>query len=349
MTDPSIKVSVVIPIYNQEHYLRACLDSLLEQTFTSFEVLAVNDGSTDASAAIVQEYERRDPRFHLIDKPNGGVSAARNTGIAHACGQWIGFIDPDDYVAVDYLQVLYDAATSSDDLPDIVMSTCIACDGARKSRQHFFPEPFTACTPREKKPLYHQLLDGSYQQSKGFVTAIGVPWGKLYLHSFITDNNLHFDPQLTRMEDNLFNIQAFHDARRIMYLDYAGYYYRVSDLLSHTYSGILQGTYHHAINECGSLLEAYGLLDDEDLYRAWNTEQVNLYFQELKAAIDQAPPRWGSVHRAAAQCRRALEARMRRIDNHALARGASIQYAALTNPTVNGAVTGILWLRRYVR
>ena len=90
MTDPSIKVSVVIPIYNQEHYLRACLDSLLEQTFTSFEVLAVNDGSTDASAAIVQEYERRDPRFHLIDKPNGGVSAARNTGIAHACGQWIG-------------------------------------------------------------------------------------------------------------------------------------------------------------------------------------------------------------------------------------------------------------------
>ena len=154
MTDPSIKVSVVIPIYNQEHYLRACLDSLLEQTFTSFEVLAVNDGSTDASAAIVQEYERRDPRFHLIDKPNGGVSAARNTGIAHACGQWIGFIDPDDYVAVDYLQVLYDAATSSDALTDIVMSTCIACDGANKSRQHFFPEPFTACTSREKKPLY---------------------------------------------------------------------------------------------------------------------------------------------------------------------------------------------------
>lgn len=138
MTDPSIKVSVVIPIYNQEHYLPACLDSLLKQDFASFEVLAVNDGSTDASAAIVQEYERHDPRFHLIDKPNGGVSSARNTGIAHACRQWIGFIDPDDYVAVDYLQVLYDAATSSDDLPDIVMSTCIACDGARKSRQHFF-------------------------------------------------------------------------------------------------------------------------------------------------------------------------------------------------------------------
>lgn len=346
MTDSTIKVSVVIPIYNQEHYLRACLDSLLKQTFTSFEVLAVNDGSTDASAAIVQEYERREPRFHLIDKPNGGVSSARNAGIAHARGQWICFIDPDDDVAADYLQTLYDATLGSDDSPDIVMSTCIACDGARKSRQHFFPEPFTACTPHEKKPLYHQLLDGSFQQSKGFVTAIGVPWGKLYLHSFLTANGLHFDPQLTRMEDNLFNIQAFHAARRIMYLDYAGYYYRVSDLLSHTYSGILQGTYHHAIDECGSLLETYGLLEDEELYRAWNTEQVNLYFQELKAAIDQASPRLGGARRAAAQCMRMLGPRMRRIDERALARSARIQYAALTNPMVNGAVAGLLWLRR---
>ena len=346
MTDTTIEVSVVIPIYNQEHYLRACLDSLWKQTFMRFEVLAVNDGSTDASAAIVREYEHRDSRFHLIDKPNGGVSSARNAGIAHACGQWICFIDPDDYVAADYLQTLYDATMCSDDSPDIVMSTCIACDGTRKSRQRFFPEPFTACTPHEKKPLYRQLLDGSFQQSKGFVTAIGVPWGKLYLHSFLAANDLHFDPQLTRMEDNLFNIQAFHDARRIIYLDYAGYYYRVSDLLSHTYSGMLQGTYHHAIDACGSLLESYGLLDDGDLYRAWNTEQVNLYFQELKAAIGQASSRWGSAHRAAMQCMRMLGTRMRRVDKRALARNARIQYAALTNPLVNAAVVGLLWLRR---
>lgn len=185
MTDPNIKVSVVIPIYNQEHYLRACLDSLLEQTFTSFEVLAVNDGSTDASAAIVQEYERRDPRFHLIDKPNGGVSAARNTGIAHACGQWIGFIDPDDYVAVDYLQVLYDAATSSDDLPDIVMSTCIACDGARKSRQHFFPEPFTACTPREEAavpPVARRFLSAEQRVCDCYWSTVGKAVSPLVYH-----------------------------------------------------------------------------------------------------------------------------------------------------------------------
>ena len=338
-------VSIVIPVYNQQAYISDCLESLLRQTFTDFEVLAVDDGSTDDSAAIIAQIAERDARIRLVRQPNGGVSAARNTGLAHARGAWICFIDPDDYVADDYLRTLYDACDVAHDVPDIVMSTCIACDGERKVRQRFFPASFTACTMEEKKPLFHQLLDGSHLQPDGFVTAIGVPWGKLYRHAFITGNALRFDPQLSRMEDNLFNIQAFHDAHRIVYLDYAGYYYRVSDLMAHTFGGIRQGTFHHAIDECASLLDAYGLLDNEALCRAWNAEQLNLYFQELKAAAADHPRRLRDARRACAQCMCALRPRMRRIDKRALSRGERIRYAALTNPMMNGAMATLLWTK----
>ncbi|PAU70240.1 glycosyltransferase [Bifidobacterium italicum] len=350
MADPDVQagtpaVSVVIPIYNQQEYIGECLESLLRQTFTDFEVLAVDDGSTDKTADIITQFANRDPRVRLIGQPNGGVSSARNTGLTHARGAWICFIDPDDYVADGYLRTLYDVCEGTKDTPDIVMSTCIACDGEHKARQRFFPESFTASTREEKQPLFHQLLDGSYLQSKGFVTAIGVPWGKLYRHAFITGNGLRFDPQLSRMEDNLFNIQAFHAARRIVYLDYAGYYYRVSDLMAHTYGGILQGTFHHAIDVSASMLDAYGLLDDEAMYRAWNAEQVNLYFQELKAAAASQPHRLRDVRRACAQCMRTLRPRMHSVDRHALSRGERLRYAALTDPVMNGAMAALLWLK----
>lgn len=338
-------ISVIIPIYNQQAYIGGCLDSLLKQDFWDFEVLAVDDGSTDASAAVIARYADRDPRIRLIGQSNGGVSSARNAGLDHARGTWICFIDPDDHVANDYLRTLHDACIRTNDTPDIVMSTCIACDEEHKARQRFFPESFTACTMEEKQPLFHQLLDGSYLQSKGFVTAIGVPWGKLYRHTFITGNGLRFDPQLSRMEDNLFNIQAFHAARRIVYLDYAGYYYRVSDLMAHTYGGILQGTFHHAIDVSASMLDAYGLLDDEALYRAWNAEQVNLYFQELKAAAASQPHRLRDVRRACAQRMHTLRPRMRSVDRHALSRGERLRYAALTDPVMNGAMAALLWLK----
>ena len=103
-------ISVIIPVYNAEKYIARCLDSLLAQTYTDFEAIAIDDGSADGSFAICQAYGEKDPRFHAIHQENQGVSAARNAGIDRARGDYIAFIDADDYVLPDYLEQLLQAA-----------------------------------------------------------------------------------------------------------------------------------------------------------------------------------------------------------------------------------------------
>lgn len=99
-------VSVIVPVYKAEKYLRKCLDSLLAQTFKDFELLLIDDGSPDKSGAICDEYARRDTRIHVFHKKNGGVSSARNMGLDHAQGEWIAFVDADDWVDKSFLDVL---------------------------------------------------------------------------------------------------------------------------------------------------------------------------------------------------------------------------------------------------
>lgn len=100
-------ISVVVPVYNAERYLAACLDSLLAQTYQELEILAVDDGSTDRSYALCKEYAAKDRRVRVIHQENQGVGAARNTGIQNATGGYISFVDSDDYVKADYFEQLY--------------------------------------------------------------------------------------------------------------------------------------------------------------------------------------------------------------------------------------------------
>ena len=102
-------ISVIIPVYNTESYIGICLESLVEQTYTNFEVIMIDDGSTDNSGEICQEYTERDSRFHYYRKENGGVSSARNLGIEYSRGNYLTFVDSDDWVEEDYLEVLYNA------------------------------------------------------------------------------------------------------------------------------------------------------------------------------------------------------------------------------------------------
>ena len=114
-------ISVIVPIYNVENYIRQCLDSILSQSYENFECLLINDGSTDASASICREYVAKDARFRYFEKENGGVSSARNLGIERSGGAYITFIDSDDWVEFDYLEVLYSAIIQ--ETADISVST----------------------------------------------------------------------------------------------------------------------------------------------------------------------------------------------------------------------------------
>lgn len=107
------KVSIVVPLYNKSKYISATLDSILKQNFSDYEVVVVDDGSTDRSLEIVSQYVKRDCRFHVISIPNGGVSNARNIGLMHAQGEWIQFLDGDDLIDQDYLIKAVDMAEKS--------------------------------------------------------------------------------------------------------------------------------------------------------------------------------------------------------------------------------------------
>ena len=106
MGNTNPKISVIIPVYNAEKYLRRCVDSILAQIFTDFELLLIDDGSKDKSGVICDEYAKKDNRVKVFHKENGGVSSARNLGLDNARGEWIGFIDSDDMVKPEYLDGL---------------------------------------------------------------------------------------------------------------------------------------------------------------------------------------------------------------------------------------------------
>ena len=100
------KISIIVPVYNVEKYIHKCINSILDQSLTEFELILVDDGSPDRSGEICDEYSKKDNRIKVIHKSNGGVSSARNIGIDKACGEYIGFVDPDDYIDVNMYERL---------------------------------------------------------------------------------------------------------------------------------------------------------------------------------------------------------------------------------------------------
>lgn len=183
-------VSVIVPIYNAENYLAACLDSVLAQTERDFELLLVNDGSTDSSLVICRDYEQRDGRVRVFDKPNGGVSSARNMGLDRATGEWVLFIDSDDTITPDTLEVCLNHSEGSD---FVRFSFKILYDGAREERQRVAPVSST------KEFLHLQLTQRN-------CTTISMSGG-IYRRRLFVDNNILFDSNIVYGEDWLVAVQ----------------------------------------------------------------------------------------------------------------------------------------------
>ena len=164
------QVSIVIPVYNVETYLRQCLDSVLGQTFSNFEVLLVNDGSTDNSGVICQEYARLDSRFKYFEKENGGVSDARNSGLDLAHGDYVTFLDADDFLFEDHLEKLYIATTLSD--ADIMIGGYSRFDGSDFYfyKDHFKRDSLISFTSTQAIQFLDSMLD---IQFFNFSTACG--------------------------------------------------------------------------------------------------------------------------------------------------------------------------------
>lgn len=206
-------VSVIIPIYNVEAFLSQCLDSVIAQTYTNLEIILVNDGSPDNSAAICKEYAEKDSRIVYIKQNNAGLSAARNHGMRLAKGDYILFLDSDDYLSNDCIQCLINSAFKGY-LPIIGFEIDFSDKGE-------------IVTPHQSYGTYSSVKDFLQDFHKYFATKSNFAWGKLYRADVIRDNKLAFSEGVSLVEDILFNIQYYKCCCcGVELLSLNGYYYR---------------------------------------------------------------------------------------------------------------------------
>lgn len=189
-------VSIIMPVYNAEQYLASSIDSVLAQSAKDFELLLINDGSKDSSLAICQEYAAKDSRVRVLDKPNGGVSSARNLGLDEAKGEWLMFIDSDDWLTEDAL------ATCLEYTPeyDVVRFSFKALCKKDKVIDHPIKDVQTT-----KKFLRLQL------ERRGGLTV----WGALFRRSLFADNKIYFDPKIIYGEDWLVSMRITMCSKKI--------------------------------------------------------------------------------------------------------------------------------------
>ena len=209
------KISVIVPIYNDDRYLQECLDTIINQTFEDIEIICVNDGSTDESLNILKQYESRDCRVKVISQENKGVGAARNAGIKIACGEYIYFIDADDYLELTGLEEMYDLSQQMD--LDLLIFKLVTFDDETGERNYNYSDmPF--------------LLDigkdvFSYTDFKKDLFKVDVTvYTKFFRKELIEDKR--FLEGLI-FEDNAFYFDYIFDAARIHFYDKCLHYRRI--------------------------------------------------------------------------------------------------------------------------
>lgn len=213
MDKSSIKVSIIIPIHNGEKVLKRCMDSILKQTYTQWEAILVNDGSTDSSEMICKEYVELDSRIQLISKEQEGVSAARNRGINAAVGEYVQFVDCDDYLASDYVENM--VLTMEEKKADLV----IAGYTRRRNGQvvENIPIPAFYSTKTEFSKDFFELYNHWY---------LNTPWNKLFRRACIKE---YFPLNRSLGEDLLFNLAYVRGVERIAVIACAGYQYCIEN------------------------------------------------------------------------------------------------------------------------
>lgn len=189
-------ISIIVPVYNADNYIRRCIDSILRQSFTNYELLLINDGSKDDSGLICDEYAQKDSRVKVFHKENGGVSTARNLGIEKSTGEWITFIDADDWVEPGFLNNV--GNLSNNNIDWVFAEWRTVWDRVHLNEINEYGD----------KNLFNsrQSIDNMWNKMAN-LDIFRCPWGKFFKLSIIRKNNLYFDQELRYGEDTVFNYE----------------------------------------------------------------------------------------------------------------------------------------------
>lgn len=219
-----VKISVIIPVYNVEQYLCQCLDSVINQTLQDIEIICVDDSSTDNSYRILQEYAQKDKRMMVLQQENAGAGIARNKGLAVATGEYIHFLDADDYMELDAYEKMYQAATQHD--VDFLKAKVYGFDNATGSAVN---DSWYSLSVLEKKDFGRTFtfLDSPQKFTKILV----VPWNGIYKKTFLREHNIVFNDLVCVNDRSFYNNVLIH-AKRFMFLDHYIVHYRLNNQTS---------------------------------------------------------------------------------------------------------------------
>lgn len=234
------KVSIIVPVYNTEQYLKRCIDSILSQTFKDFELILINDGSTDKSLEIMQEYKKKDSRIKILSQPNQGPAITRNIGINKAKSEYLMFIDSDDYIDNNYIEAYYNNIYNED--LDVVIGGYKRIVG-------------------EKVEFTLKLKQGEF--SKYIVTG---PVCRIIRKQFLLDNNIQF-LNTNSSEDVYFNLMIYNKSSKIKIIDNVGYNYFYN-------SNSISNTSHKGFKKDIKIIELLNLINVEKSYN----KELNQYY-----------------------------------------------------------------------
>lgn len=208
-------ISIIIPVYNAERYIAECVDSVCNQSYPYIEVILVDDGSTDSSRYICDQYAENNKKIKVVHKTNGGVSSARNIGIETASGDYLMFVDSDDSIEPNAVAILMDVISNANDI-DFIVSSYFDIYSNNEKEVKRIVDHYTEIRESELKSFYAN----NYM-------LFATPWSKLYVSKIVSDNGLRFDETVKYGEDMIFNMQYLNYTKHIVLLSSPIYNYKL--------------------------------------------------------------------------------------------------------------------------
>jgi glycosyltransferase EpsH len=220
-------ISIIIPCYNVENYIRKCLGSIIDQSYRDFEIICINDGSKDGTLSILKEFAEKDSRIKLYDQKNKGLSKTRTTGIEYASGEYTMFVDGDDWLSTDCLKIVLDAQKDYD---------IICFSYTREFENQSLPKHFGFSGEYSASDIQRRIIGpvGKEVSRIENLDALVTVWGKLYKSEKIKNMIFEEVSKIGTWEDGLFNVHVLENCEKILIIDQQLYHYRKNNQTSFT-------------------------------------------------------------------------------------------------------------------
>ena len=225
--DNQVRFSIIVPVYNSEKYIQVCIDSILKQTYENYEIIIIDDGSNDDSLNIINTNYKDVENITIISGKNQGVSYARNLGIEYAKGEWITFLDSDDWIDEDTLKIIDDSIKNNPEI-ELIQNNIVTNDGENISLGYQLSNNLIKEGTRQKEEIIETIICINYGMKKyneqyGNCRCIG---GKFYKKTLLTKNKIYFPDKMVTFEDGIFNLYAYFYSNAILMLNENLYHYR---------------------------------------------------------------------------------------------------------------------------